>query len=246
MKYFIEWIKDVFGNNYLGINIPIYVVEPFLEKLKSILGEEDFEKYTKLQQNRDNGHYHITLINVMDYTNLLTKMGIDGLVNSLENVFRYEIDDLKLLGIGKASKNSNTTYFIVVKSQKLQDIRDTYNLPEQDFHITIGFKYKDVFGVRKNEVLSEEKLEFFNHLKNLYYKNNEKFDFLKDMENFNLDKDDNIVAIEINNTSAVFKCGKYTYFTICLFDDKFKIACLWEDKKELPMLSTTILSKIFK
>jgi hypothetical protein len=153
MIYYLTYIRDSIGNNYLGINIPYEIVEPYLTKLEEILGEEDYQEFTKNQQTRDSGHHHMTVINVMDYNRLAKGMGFDKFINSLEPIFKYEIDDLEMLGIGTASKGDNTTYFIVCNSDKLDAVRTRYELPKFDFHVTLGFNLKDVFGVRKNEVI---------------------------------------------------------------------------------------------
>lgn len=153
MNYYLTYLKDTIGNNYVGINIPEAIVEPHLEKLKEILGEEDFEIFTQNQKSRDHGHYHITVINVMDYNRLSKEMGITNFIQSLELIFKYEIEDLEMLGVGTASKSTNTTYFIVCQSDSLDAIRTRFNLPKQDFHITLGFNTKDVFGVPKNVVI---------------------------------------------------------------------------------------------
>ena len=50
MIYYLTHIKDILGNNYLGIDIPNGVVEPFLNELKDIIGEEDYEVFTENQQ----------------------------------------------------------------------------------------------------------------------------------------------------------------------------------------------------
>ena len=126
MQYFLSYIRDVAGNNYLGIKIEKALVEPYLNELKEILGSE-YETYTNLQQQRDSGQYHITLINTMDY-NKLSKQGIDQFVNSLELVMKYPIDDLQMLGVGTAQKNENRAYFIVCRSEKLQAIRKRYDI----------------------------------------------------------------------------------------------------------------------
>ena len=139
MEYYLTNLKDISGNNYLGIKIENGWVEPFLNELKEILGE-DFSKYTNLQQQRDHNSYHITVINVMDYNRLTKEMGISNFINSLDLIFKYPIDDLQMLGIGTASRNENRAYFVVCRSEKLKAIRDRYGLPEQDFHITLGFK----------------------------------------------------------------------------------------------------------
>lgn len=153
MTYYLTYLKDTIGNNYIGINIPEAVVEPHLEKLKEILGEEDFEIFTQNQKMRDHGHYHITVINVMDCNRLSKEMGMANFVKSIELAFEYSVEDLELLGVGKASKNDNTAYFIVCQSDSLDAVRTRFNLPKQDFHVTLGFNAKDVFGVPKNEVI---------------------------------------------------------------------------------------------
>lgn len=153
MTYYLTYLRDTIGNNYVGINIPEVVVEPHLEKLKEILGEEDFEIFTQNQKMRDHGHYHITVINVMDCNRLSKEMGIANFVKSVELAFEYPVEDLEMLGVGVASKNANTAYFIVCQSDSLDAVRTRFKLPKQDFHATLGFNAKDVFGVPKNVVI---------------------------------------------------------------------------------------------
>jgi hypothetical protein len=154
MTHNLTYLKDAIGNNYVGINIPNEDVEPHLEKLKEILGEEDFEIFTQNQKMRDHGHYHITVINVMDCNRLSKEMGMANFVKSVELAFEYPVEDLELLGLGTASKNDNTAYFIVCSSDSLDAIRTRFNLTKQDFHTTLGFNTKDVFGVPKNVVIN--------------------------------------------------------------------------------------------
>jgi hypothetical protein len=154
MTYYLTYLRDTIGNNYVGINIPEAVVEPHLEKLKEILGEEDFEIFTNNQKMRDHGHYHITVINVMDCNRLSKQMGMANFVKSVELAFEYPVEDLEMLGVGMASKNDNTAYFIVCSSDSLDAVRTRFNLPKQDFHVTLGFNTKDVFGVPKNVVIN--------------------------------------------------------------------------------------------
>ena len=59
MTYYITHLKDTIGNNYLGIKIPISHILPFLKTLNEYIGEDDYVKYTELQQKRDHGEYHI-------------------------------------------------------------------------------------------------------------------------------------------------------------------------------------------
>lgn len=154
MKYYITYLRDSIGNNYLGIKLPNDIVEPFLYDLKEIL-VDDFDTYTLNQQNRDHGTYHITVINAMDYNRLAKEVGVENFINSLEPILKYEIDDLEMLGVGTAEKGDNRTYFVVCNSDKLDAVRTRFELGKQDFHITLGFKDKDVFGVPKNKIIEK-------------------------------------------------------------------------------------------
>jgi hypothetical protein len=244
MIHRLEYLKDTVGNNYIGVNIYVDFVQSYLERLKNIIGDE-YDVYIKNQQNRDHGHYHITVINVMEYNKLSKDLGMDKFINSLEAAFDFDFDDLQFLGIGSAEKAGNKAYFIVVRSEKLQEVRKRYGLPEQDFHVTLGFKWKDVFGVRKNEVLKENE-PFFKLLRDLYYKNQETFEFIKEVENFEGDSEKDIEPIEIRDTTATFRNGDNDYFSISLIGDSLRVVAKWQDSQKRPILSNTLISKKFK
>lgn len=154
MTYYITYLRDILGNNYLGIKVPNDIVTPFLDDLKEIL-DDDFDTYTGNQKRRDHDAYHITVMNAMDYNKLAKEAGLEKFINSLETVLNYEIDDLEMLGVGTATKGNNTTYFVVCNSDKLDAVRKRFDLGNQDFHITLGFDQKDVFGVPKNLVIKK-------------------------------------------------------------------------------------------
>jgi hypothetical protein len=240
MQYYLSYIKDVTNNNYLGIKIEKGIVEPFLNELKDILGSE-YETYTKLQQDRDHNSHHITVINVMEY-NKLSKQNLDGFVNSLESVMKYPIDDLQMLGVGTAQKNENRAYFVVCRSEKLQAIRKRYDLPEQDFHITLAFKFKDVFGIRKNEVLKKNS-KFIQLLSQEYLKK-ENFDFIKKIENWEDNPDIEIIPISLSENYLKIKVGDYI-MDIGLTDDfKLRIFTRYKNEEDIPRMSTTELLSI--
>lgn len=216
MIYYIDYIKDVIGNNYLGIKIPNTTIDPFLKEMKKFLSEDEFNIFIENQQKRDKGSYHITVMNVMEFNKLNNEMGMDKFVSSLQSVFKYDIDDLKMMGIGTAEKNNNKTFFIVCRSEKLDAVRDYYGLSEKDFHITIGFKWKDVFGVRKNVVIKKESL--FKDVLKQKYLNKRNFDFIKDVSNFNLDKNSQIIPVKLTDTQLKVKCDGY-YLDISFIED---------------------------
>jgi hypothetical protein len=147
----IEKIIDRELGEYIGVDIPKYIVKPYLNRLKDVLGDE-YEEYIFNQKKRDSNHHHITVINPIHYKQLQENLGVESFEESLEEVFDGEYTDIQLKGIGSTTNGVDITYFIVVDSEQLQEIRIKYQLPLQDFHITLGFKDNDVFGVKKNKV----------------------------------------------------------------------------------------------
>ena len=243
MVYYVNYLKDVLGNNYLGLDIPKHVVEPFLNELKDILGEEDYNEFTEQQIKRDGGHYHITVINVADYNRLCKHMGVDKFVNSLDPIFKYPIDDLKLLGIGRAQRNENVAFFIVCNSEKLDAVRTRYELNKQDFHITLGFLHRDVFGVRKNEIFKKES-KFLQLLRQEFYKN-EDFNFIRKIVNYELDPKAEIIPVKLTETTIKVKCEGY-YLDIGYSEEGecLRIYTKYPIDDELPRLSETEIAKI--
>ena len=241
MIYYITHLKDVLGNNYLGIDIPKHVVEPFLNELKDIIGD-DYEEFTKLKDNRDGSHYHITVINVMDYNKLSKEMGVDKFVNSLDPIFKYPIDDLKLLGVGRAHRNENVSFYTICKSEKLDAIRNRFELADHDFHITLGFKYKDVFGVRKNEIFKKES-KFIQLLRQEFYKN-EDFNFIRKIVNYELNPKAEIIPVKLTETTIKVKCEGY-YLDIGYSEEGecLRIYTKYSIEDELPRLSETEIAK---
>lgn len=243
MKHFITHIKDRLGNNYLGVKISLEEVSPFLQQLKEFIGEDDFNKFTENQQKRDNANFHITVINVADYNRLMSQMGVDNFVNSLDKVLTLEISDIRMLGIGTATGGPNRTYFVVCQSDTLQSVRTRFDLPDHDLHITIGFNEKDVFGVRKNQIL--KKGEKFSQLLKLEFYKNDNWNFIREIGNFDLDKKAEIIPIQITDTSMKFKCdGHYVVIGFLEEGEKFWIVSKWTIDEELPRLPETEIAKV--
>ena len=244
MTHYINIIKDTLGNNYLGITIPRDLVEPFLNQLKDLLGEK-YDEYVNLQQQRDSGKYHLTFMNTLEFNSKSKEMGYDKFASNIQHLMRVGINDLKLIGLGTAQKSDNTCYFVVVESTTLDDARDFYDLEEKDFHITIGFKWKDVHGVRKNIVM-KTKSTFLEKLSSLYRKEGDSFEFIKGIKNFDLDFFKQILPIEINETNGIFRCGENDYIQISLVENNLLITAKWQDTKIIRILSTTLIEKKFK
>jgi hypothetical protein len=242
MTHHISYLKDTIGNNYIGIKFSNESINPFLNKLKDHLSDSEYEIFTSNQQKRDHGTYHMTVINVMDYNRLSKERGVDKFINSLEVVFDIEIDDLQMLGVGMATKNENTSYFVVCKSDKLNIIRERYELPEHDFHITLGFKWKDVFGVRKNQILKNNS-KFLQLLKHEFSKK-ENFNFVRNISNFDEDTELEIIPISISESHLKVLVGN-KIMDIGLLDGENKLFIFTKYKKSSDV-SRLPLTEIFK
>lgn len=241
MTHYITHIRDILGNNYLGIKIPKGYISKYLEDMKDILAEDEYKDYIKYKNQRDNGEYHITVINVIDYNKLTKEMGVDNFVNSLDVVMKYPIDDLKLKGIGTAKRNDNRTFFVVCQSDKLEAVRERYSLKGIDYHITLGFKYKDVFGVSKNQVI-EKKSNFLKLISNKYY-NDKNWNFIKRISNFDLEKDEELVPVDISDTMIKFKYKGYFIYVGVIGIDELRILSQYTIDKESPRMSQTKIEK---
>lgn len=227
MIYKVGYIKDVLNNNYLGLKFNYGFMKPFLTELYQIVADNDkYETLIGNQQRRDKKEdysHHATIINVMEFNKLAEKYG-SSLQQRLDAVFSLDISDLKFKGIGKAEKNSNEAYFVILESPTLDEIRTSFGLEPKDFHITIGFDKKDVFGVRKNQVL-----EYDTKIERLYKLNMEKYGSHKwifDIENFSEElknvPEDKIKLVEVGKNNIQYIVGNIQ-ITITLIDDKLRV-----------------------
>ncbi len=134
-------IKDSKGNDYFGIHFQPYLFKEYEQfMLEQGLGEE-----LSLKLKRDNGNYHITVFNakewgMMKQCNLQPEI-LDNYLNKHYKIFSY--------GIGKAQQEENNAYFLVCPDESLNNLRTRFNFKFHHFHITLGFKEKDIFGVDK-------------------------------------------------------------------------------------------------
>lgn len=131
-------LKDNTGLVYIGYNVDKKLLAPYLKQLKAHLGERQFNIYRAGQESRDHHSFHITLINPFEHPD----------VKSI-NVEKLPSITFKFEGLGTASKGKDRTFFVVASSDDGQKLRKAHGLKVKDFHVTVGFDRKDVFGVSK-------------------------------------------------------------------------------------------------
>jgi hypothetical protein len=244
MNHYLQILKDTLGQNYVGIHFEPEEIHPFLNQLKEHLGDS-FDEYHNLQQTRDQGNYHMTFISVPEFGASSKNMGFDKFTSYLEHLMKVNFDDIKFLGLGTAEKAGNKAYFIVLNSNLLDETRTNFGLDKKDFHITIGFKWKDVHGVPKNQVMTKNNT-FLKKLKSEYISEGDSFEFIKAIKNFDLDFFKLIEPIQINETNAIFRCGEHDYIQLSLVDDSITITGKWQDTNKLPILSQTLVERKLK
>lgn len=138
-----ELLKDKNGQSYLAVNILDTNYSPYANFMLQNNFQEDVERKLK----RDSGCYHVTLINAAQWGSLNKK----GLAEEVFKEFDGKEVSFSTHGVGKAEKDNNTAYFVILENEAITQLRTQYNLGNQDFHMTLAFNEKDVHGVSKNK-----------------------------------------------------------------------------------------------
>lgn len=136
-------LEDASGLKYVGIKVNQADIAVYLEQLKAIL-KDDFVQYRQHQAARDMNSFHLTLLSPNEFQ----------YADQSKIPFGKQVS-ISLIGLGKVEQQADkeqdakATYFIVAKSAQAQFHRQTLALKPKDFHVTLGFKPSDIYGVRK-------------------------------------------------------------------------------------------------
>lgn len=127
--------------SYYGMRVNEELVAEHVNAWINELSEEasDMEQ-AKIE--RDGGYsFHITVLSPKE-TRQLRKSGT--IIE--EQDFAYTLS-----GIGQAVDGEKEAWYIVVKSDEMNNYRNELGLPPKDFHITLGFKNSDVHTMPKDD-----------------------------------------------------------------------------------------------
>jgi len=130
-------LQDNQGLKYVGGIVHKKDLQPYLAQMKQQL-TADFSGYRQNQVNRDHGEFHMTLINPYEYKEIDHNKITLG-----ENI------TITFKGLARVSEEKKAAYFVVVQSSEAQLHRKQLGLKVKDFHVTLGFKPQDVYGVSK-------------------------------------------------------------------------------------------------
>lgn len=124
---------------FIGLAISLQSIQTFVSKLCSLNGgRKYFDNYC---QNRT-GKYHLTLVSSVEFP----------FINNSEilKLIGQEVE-VKLIGLGSATENTECCFFVVCESFDLSSLRANLALPIKDFHITIGFGNRDLHEISKGK-----------------------------------------------------------------------------------------------
>ena len=143
----ISQLKDSQGNVYLGAIVNKAELSLYLMQLEQHLSDE-FTDYREQQARRDHQQFHLTLVNPIEYRTI-NKALVNKVLEDNSSFNNQATINVTLLGLGHVNKDNKSTYFVVAQSDNGQLIRQNLLLNRKDFHVTLGFKPSDVYGVSK-------------------------------------------------------------------------------------------------
>lgn len=136
----VEQVSAQYGP-YLAVMVPETYLTADLERLRTLLGEDQFIEFSENRQSRDGDEYHITIVGPLEIGDLPEPDRRKYIGSSLT---------FDLVGLGKVVQENSTAYYVVVESEATQTIRAELKLDRKDLHITLGFLPEDIHNVAKD------------------------------------------------------------------------------------------------
>ena len=135
----MEAIPDEFGVPYLACDIDPRYLDQDLRQLSALIGAETTAAYGANLLARNGGAYHITIVSPPE----CVELGLDpAMVGACRFTFHF-------LGLGRAAREGEETFYTVCESAEVQDFRRSLRLPRRDLHVTLAFRNEDIHGVPK-------------------------------------------------------------------------------------------------
>lgn len=131
---------------YIAVEIPVEIGSLYQKFLLDYISGNFIEN----QKNRDNQKFHITLLNVADFSQLKKKTPTEEFEKIITQ-FKELPNEFYTYGIGKNTKNESLAYFVILENAYVNTLRKNIGLKEHDLHLTLAFEPKDVHGVVKNK-----------------------------------------------------------------------------------------------
>lgn len=223
---------DAIGDAYLAVDVDRKIVDRYIMELREeIKDTEMFSRFVANQNIRDKFRFHITVFNSAEVRSMKTNFTHFAYALISKFISEFEFTDVKFRGIGTASRYEDTTFFIVVESDRIQQLIKDMDFAPKDLHVTLGFNQNDVFGVCKSEVIIPGGSDFKHKLSKTFKFHNMDFGWLRDMDGFGVLEGD-IIPTKIGEEIATFRIGDYDFISISLVEGELRITDSWKKPKK--------------
>lgn len=195
---YLTWITDSVGKQYLGIKVDEYLIKNFLDKMKDYLGSS-YDKYRSNQIRRDGEKFHITVVSNSEIESSIKRLGKEKF-NDILNTYQKRIYNCEFYGLGQISHKYEQTVYIIVNDPILTSLRFDLGFDKKDFHITLGFRNRDIHHLSKGvtSVIKEE-CKFIQLLRQNFY-NNENLSWVFNLPGWNFDKNiESLIPIKVSD-----------------------------------------------
>lgn len=134
-------LRDGEGRPYLGVNTPEEKLASILETMRAMLGEERFQSYRQSQFVRDGGGFHMTVFDPQE----TERLGGESLRQVAQRTWLW----IRIIGLGRQTRNSEETFYAVAECSGAQQLRAKHGFGLKDMHVTLGFLNSDIHDVPK-------------------------------------------------------------------------------------------------
>jgi hypothetical protein len=239
----LEILKDFLGNNFIGISYTENELADSINFTKDLL-DESYDIFDSNRLKRDGDLYYLVAVDFMEYERLIVTLGSDKIADLGEQLNNIDVTDIKICGVGKATNNDNTAYYIIIASEFITQLRQDYNLVQTDLYITLGFNPNDVYATVKDiSTLVENNSKFLKLLRKLFY-NNENWNFLKDkVKNFDAES---IKVINITSDYVFVESNRYINQIGLLDNGELWVFCRYPNENDDRELTQVEIRDILK
>lgn len=137
-------------HEYLFCDVYIGLRGPHVNRVAKHYGEHLHESVRRRREERDgaDAHHHITVANAKALQGIPPELTVEQVFDRLKGV----PDDWKPVGLGSVRNESgHHAFFVVLSWPSMTQTLAELGIPDQHFHITLGFQADDIHNLPKDE-----------------------------------------------------------------------------------------------
>lgn len=144
---------------------------------KQIASYDDsiFQNSLKNRIERDGENFHVTIITPDEVSNTHSSYSAlhhvkDEITKDITKENINLTDEVYDFGIGKVERDGNATFYVYCYVLNGNKIREQFDLPPKDYHITLGFTGKDIHDKPKslNTLIKYDRQHIEKHVSKFY------------------------------------------------------------------------------